>query len=689
MSNESAQDPQPLKPASPVRKTAKRAAQAGLGIIWLVPILALVVTLGIGLNAYSNRGPLIEVEFADATGVIPGETVLRFREITVGQVETVSFSSDLSRVIVKIRVEKDVAEYIDSDAAFWIVRPEVTARGVTRLDTVLSGSFIEGYWDAEVTEPQKNFVGLNRPPLIREDAKGTWVTLAMDSADGVTEGSPILYRGIQVGRLENVRLSPNEDTVITDAFIEAPHDGRLTTSTVFWNSSGFSVSLGLRGVSLNVSSLSSLLTGGVAFDTLVSGGQTIEPGYTFYVQPDEETARNDVFAGSPGDVLQLTMYVDDSLEGLEKGADVEFQGLNVGQVSSLSVVIRNSDDPDGEPEVKQQVVLAVSSGRLGLEPGATRDDALRFLEQAVQGGLRARVASAGLLGLSLKVELVEIPDAAPASLDLAGDPNPVIPSVEGNLEDFTATAEGVLNRIGNLPIEDVLKSATDMMDSVTAIASSQDTRAIPGSLRATLDQAQAAVTDINGMAQELRDKNAAAKAALLLEGAVLAVESIRLAAVDTPALIERIDSVATSLDEFGFAEVGEQAQGILSDIRAMLGTEDAEQLPRNLSDTLEAASGLLNDLRDGNAAGSLNNALDSASTAADEIARAVQDLPQLIQRLQATAVRADAVLASYGDRSAFNNEAIGMLREIRRATSAFGSLARMIERNPQAFILGR
>ena len=49
----------------------------------------------------------------------------------------------------------------------------------------------------------------------------------------------------------------------------------------------------------------------------------------------------------------------------------------------------------------------------------------------------------------------------------------------------------------------------------------------------------------------------------------------------------------------------------------------------------------------------------------------------------------DAVLAAYGDRSAFNGEAIGMLRELRRATASFGSLARMIERNPRAFILGR
>ena len=121
----------------------------------------------------------------------------------------------------------------------------------------------------------------------------------------------------------------------------------------------------------------------------------------------------------------------------------------------------------------------------------------------------------------------------------------------------------------------------------------------------------------------------------------------------------------------------------------MLGTEDAEQLPRNLSDTLKAASGLLNDLRDGNAAGSLNSALASASTAAGDVSQAAKSLPQLSARLEQRAARADAVLAAYGARSDFNNETVNLMREMRRAANAFGSLARTIERNPQAFILGR
>ncbi|WP_242626517.1 intermembrane transport protein PqiB [Paracoccus sediminis] len=667
-----------------MRKKAVRAAQAGINVIWLVPIIALVVTAAIAWNAYAARGAVIEVEFADATGVTPGETVLRFREITVGQVESVSFTADLSRVVVEIRVDKDVAPYIDDQAAFWIVRPQVTAQGVTRLDTVLTGSFIEGYWDATINEPRTRFAGQDRPPLVREDTPGTRVTLSMEDADGISEGAPVLYRGVQVGRMENLRLAETEDQVIADAFIEAPHDKRLTTSTVFWDTSGFSLSLGASGVSFNVNSLSSLLQGGVSFDTLVSGGQPIKPGHTYALQPDEDTARNDILASDNAPPLRISMLIDDSLEGLAKGADVQFQGLRVGQVTDLAVSL---DEPRGE--IQQVVTMAISPSRLGLSGEATPDDALAFLQQAVGEGLRARVASAGFLGTSLMVELVEIADAAPASIDTQADPNPVIPSVPGDLDDFSASAQGFLSRIGDLPIEEVLQSATDMMNSVTAIASSDDTRAIPGSLRETLDQARGAATDIGGMARDLREVGTAENLARLVDEAAAAAEAVKLAAADAPEMVDSIDAAAAAVEEFGFAEISAQAEGILADLRAMLGSEDAEQLPRNLSDTLQAASGLLNDLRDGDAAGSLNNALDSASTAADRVAASVDRLPQLIQRLEATAARADGVLAAYGDRSAFNSEAVNMLRELRRATEAFGSLARLIERNPRAFILGR
>lgn len=792
--------PEPLRPASPVRRQARRAMLAGISLIWAVPLLALVVTLALAWNAYSGRGALVSVAFHDATGVTPGQTEVKFREITVGRVEAVRFTPDLNQVVLDLRVDEDIARYIDANAQFWIVRPQVSARGISRLDTVLTGVFVEGDWDATVGEPPERVLqGLDRAPLVRRNEPGTWVVLASDNASGISEGAPVMYRGVPVGRMENLRLSDRDEGVLADVFIAAPHDRRLTTATVFWDTSGLSLSLGAQGLSLNVNSLASLLQGGVQFETLTSGGQPVRTGHVFRLQADEDTARASLFTGEEANDLRLTVFVDNAVRGLAKGADVQFQGLSVGRVTNLKVRVLEGDEGRAR-QVVQEVTIAVSPVRLGLPAKATPEDALAFLSERVAEGLRARVASAGFLGTTLMIELTTVADAPPAQIDRAAEPYPVLPSVEGDIQDFTATAQGFIGKIGNLPLEETLRAFQDAANSITALASSEHTRAVPQNLRAALAEAQATLEEIRGIAITLREGEAAANAsatlaqtrelaqrlntaaetlpglisqldgiaaraegldlaalgarateaatalrdltgskaaqglpkrvdealtglqgsadaavaalqgpasevqglaadlrasgmaekiATMLDEAEAAAEAVRVAAADVPQMVADMDAAAESVDEFDFAGISAEAKGILGDLRAMLGSEDAEQLPKNLSDTLQAASGLLNDLRDGGAAGNLNAALASGRTAADEVAAAARRLPQLATRFEQLAARAEAVVASYGERSAFNTEAVAMMRELRRATAAFGSLARTIERNPRAFILGR
>ncbi|MFC3527765.1 intermembrane transport protein PqiB [Paracoccus mangrovi] len=678
-------DNAPLKPAEPARKPAVRKVRAGMSLIWLVPILALIVTLGVGWNILASRGTLISVSFKDATGITPGETALKFREITVGKVESVRFTDDLQQVLVNIRVDKDLAPYIDRDAQFWIVRPQVSAQGISRLDTVLTGAFIEGYWDDKPDEKLSHFQGLDKPPASLGQ-KGTRIVLSTDRSRGMMDGAPVTFRGIQVGQMQNLRLSEDDESVLADVFIAAPHDRRLTTSSAFWDTSGFSVSLGAQGVSLNVNSLASVLQGGAEFATFTSGGQPVEDGHVFQLQPDEEAARANLFS-EESNAVRLTMLIDESVTGLETGANVQFMGLTVGRVTDLAA--RVTTDDQGKERVQQEVTLAITPARLGLGADATQEQGLDFIANQVAAGLRARLASAGFFGSSLEIELVELPDSAAAELDRTAQPYPRIPAVAGDISDFTGNAQGFLARVGNLPLEEVLKSATDMMNSVTALASNEDTRAIPTALRGTLENAQAATDEIRSATAELRESGALTQIRAMIDEATAAAEAVKLAAADVPQMVKDIDETVAKVGEVDFAAIGTEAEGILRDLRAVLGTEDAEQLPRNLSDTLKAASGLLNDLRDGNAAGSLNSALASASTAAGDVSQAAKSLPQLSARLEQLAARADAVLAAYGARSDFNNETVNLMREMRRAANAFGSLARTIERNPQAFILGR
>ena len=153
-------------PEAPVAP-ADRPVWQRLSIVWIVPLVALVVVLAIAWQNYADRGPLIEIGFENASGVRAGSTELRYRDVKVGLVEEVGFARGLGQVLVKVRLDQDVAPYVDGDARFWVVRPQVTTQGVSGLDTVLSGVFIEGLWDNEPGPATARFEGLADAPLER------------------------------------------------------------------------------------------------------------------------------------------------------------------------------------------------------------------------------------------------------------------------------------------------------------------------------------------------------------------------------------------------------------------------------------------------------------------------------------------------------------------------------------------
>jgi len=161
-------------------------------------------------------------------------------------------------------------------------------------------------------------------------------------------------------------LSFDGTEVVVSAFIQSPYDRRITSTTRFWDTSGFSVSLGAGGVSLDVNSIASLIEGGIAFDTVVSGGQPIREGQLFDLFEDEEVARSSLFS-SPNqaqDVLDVSVLFDSSVRGLTAGADVRYQGVRVGTVTELSAVVLQ-EDADTRV-VRLRTNLAIEPGRLGL-----------------------------------------------------------------------------------------------------------------------------------------------------------------------------------------------------------------------------------------------------------------------------------------------------------------------------------
>lgn len=133
-------------------------------------------------------------------------------------------------------------------------------------------------------------------------------------------------------------------------------------------------------------------------------------------------------------------YFSESVNGLERGAAVKFQGVPVGTVTDLLIQIDQSDKTFQVP-----IQYNVDLTRLTTEIGAfLRLDEPEVLRQQIADGLRAQLQMESLVTGQLYIELTYRPDAPPAPVEPRPTPYPEIPTTPSLLAAFGTEAGSVV-----------------------------------------------------------------------------------------------------------------------------------------------------------------------------------------------------------------------------------------------------
>jgi paraquat-inducible protein B len=650
--------------------SARRRLWERMSVVWLIPVAALLISLGVAWQAWVERGPVIEIIFDDAAGIAARQTELRFRNVSVGKVERVRFTESLEQVIVSVRIDPEVADFVDDSSQFWVVRPEVSSQGVTGLETVLSGVYIEGQWDAVANGTVYLHTGERIPPLMTNNQRGRRIVLR--STDGaLTTAMPLLYQGVPVGRVGDAQVGDDGLSVQAEAVIFAPHDRLIRKATRFWDASGFSISLGSGGATVNFASLASLIIGGATFETFVSGSPPAEDGDVFDIFLYESDARASVFNRDDAAPLFLTAVFEGNVSGLTVGAAVELEGLRIGEVSGIDGLI--DSDRFGDDNVRMVAVLAIQPARLGLTGQTASDGAIDYVATQVEQGLRARLVTGSLFSGGLKVQLLNVENAPPAVLDLEAQPYPAIPVTDSDITDVAATAQGTLTRINELPIEELLNSAISFMDNASVLVGSPEVQSVPqeisgliadmrgvvgsDAVKAVPDQLAALMAEIQGTVADLRAVLADIRSRDAVGRLIASIDSLQLVAVDAgtalegvPALIDQITAVAAKVEALPMEDLVTQVGGLIDNIDRLISSDDARALPRDIVATLGNLRSILTDVEGGGIIANANATLVSAREAADQIAStaaqadgALAGLPALIDQVTALTAKADAL----------------------------------------------
>lgn len=503
-------------PDAGIADVAVQKRRRRISIVWIIPIVAVLIGGWLAYRTISEKGPTITIDFKTAEGLEAGKTKVKFKDVEIGTVDTVTIKRDLSGVTVTANLSKEVEDHVTETARFWVVRPRLGAGGVSGLSTLVSGAYVEMDPGPE-GKPARKFVGLEVPPLVLSDSRGKKFDLTAEKLGSFSYGAPIYYHGFKAGQVLGFELAMDNKSVVVHIFINQPYDALVYHHTRFWNVSGFRVSVDSNGMNLRTESLETVLQGGIAFSTpaVLETDEPAKEGTTFPLYSDEEA----VAAASFVRKENVFAYFNDSVRGLSAGAPVEFRGIQVGSVVDIKLEFDKE-----KMAFRIPVLIELEPDRFSVT-GERFDDPRKAIDALVKIGLRAQLQTGSLLTGQLFVALDLHPET-PVRLIGKDDRYPEIPTIPSTIEAVTASVTGMLQRVAKLPLEQLIADLRKTIESANTLLSSPNAQQALENLNGTLASTESLMrsleTKAGPLVSSLRSTSDAAGQAMVQARSLLA-----------------------------------------------------------------------------------------------------------------------------------------------------------------------
>ncbi len=460
-----------------------------LPLVWLLPLIALLVSGWLISKAMLEKGPVITIEFPTAEGLEVDKTKIKFLDVEIGKVTAISINDNLKTIIVTAQMNSSAAHYLNKNTSFWVVRPQVGLGGISGLNTLLSGSYIE--IKPGDGEEQNHFTGSINAPQLEINAQGKQFILETSNLGSMHNGTPINFHGIVAGSVLNHELSANAENIRLTVFIRAPYDQFVRKNTRFWIDSGVDLSAGADGFKVRTGPLVSLLSGGIAFRTLPEDSiEDIQPEKTVFPLYDTYDLSAQVVYNN---TLKYVMYFEGSVRGLAEGAPVQLRGIPIGKVTNISLeLIKKSAD------IYIPVTVEIEPERIKEIDSSDNVSDKDVMAQLIKKGLRAQLQTGSLLTGQLLVDL----DFHPKSAIVAHQNTsiyPEFPTTDSSMDQFTQSANIILDKIAKLPLDTLTTEINQTLKSLQLTsASAKDmlvtAKSTLATANSTLDSAGKAMT---------------------------------------------------------------------------------------------------------------------------------------------------------------------------------------------------
>jgi paraquat-inducible protein B len=441
-------------------------------LVWILPAIVVLAGAFVIIHEKLAQGTSIEIRFHNAEGLEANKTKIRYKDVEIGEVTAIRVSEDRKEVIATADIQRNAREYLVMDTQFWVVRPRISSAGISGLGTLVSGEYIS--IDVGHSQVKRDhFVGLETPPILTSDLPGREFILRADDLGSLGIGSTVIYRHITAGQVVGYTLDPGGTGVTIKVFVNSPFDTFVTGSTRFWQASGVDMSVNSDGVRLRTESLTSILEGGIAFQSLPDGttvSAAADTVFTLYPEQDRAMRPAEI------EIRSFVLYFQNSLRGLSAGAPVDLRGITVGEVKSLDV---EYDAKAGS--LSFPVAIELYPQRLLGKPRQPATDvhddsesaSRALLDNLVAHGLRAELKTGNLLTGQKFVGLDVHPDAFKEKIHWASQPA-IFPTISSGLDDIQDSVGSIARKLNKVPFDQLSYRLINTMASLEQTLKSAD-----------------------------------------------------------------------------------------------------------------------------------------------------------------------------------------------------------------------
>ncbi|MFT5788541.1 MAG: paraquat-inducible protein B [Shewanella sp.] len=270
---------------------------------------------------------------SDTNPGISAGAQLQFKQIKIGTVLSSQLNSALTEVEYNIEVEADFSSLV-TKGSYFIAESALTIQadleGIavkTRdLNTFTQGalSLVRGKNDQPIVKGTSLHIFANNSDAEKFFNKKRLINKQLTSKDAadVVKGSPIYYKKMQIGQVEQVQWQRKKNNFIIDISIQKAFASLLNDKTVFWRNSALSINASLSGLEVEVSPLLGAIKGGLTLGLLESPA----------AGSDKHLYDSKFLALSQSTTIAL---IFPATVKLKKKAPIRYLGHQVGEVRSV------------------------------------------------------------------------------------------------------------------------------------------------------------------------------------------------------------------------------------------------------------------------------------------------------------------------------------------------------------------